>query len=84
MTQSDGEERRKNSGLTDEQVDQIKEQILSSLVNDRQTIDKFKNSILGALAEDFGRSLFTKILWALGTVFIGLLAWLSSKGYIAK
>ena len=50
MTQSDGEERRKNSGLTDEQVDQIKEQILASVYEDiGRSLVKKAIWLLGAL-----------------------------------
>ena len=50
MEQNDGEERRKNSGLTDEQVDQIKEQILASVYEDiGRSLVKKAIWLLGAL-----------------------------------
>lgn len=62
--QYEGQERRKNGGLTDAQIDAIKEAILASVY------------------EDIGRSLVKKILWAVGTLLLGLLVWLTAKGYI--
>lgn len=57
-------ERRKNGGLSDQQIDAIRDAILASVY------------------EDIGRSLVKKVLWLVGTVFIGLLAWATAKGYI--
>jgi hypothetical protein len=58
------EERRKNGGLSDSQIEAIKDAILASVY------------------EDIGRSLVKKVLWLLGAMFLGLLGWLTAKGYI--
>jgi 8-oxo-dGTP pyrophosphatase MutT (NUDIX family) len=59
------EERRKNGGLTDEQVEAIKEAIIKEIY------------------EEIGRSVVSRLLWALGLLFTALLAYLGFTGRIS-
>ncbi len=49
-----------------------------------EQVRAIKEAILASIYEDIGRSIVKKILWAGGAVLVALLAWLTSKGYIAR
>jgi hypothetical protein len=59
------DDRRRNGGLTDEQVEQIKEAILREIY------------------AEIGRSIVSRLLWALGLLFTALLAYLGFTGRIS-
>ena len=47
-----------------------------------EQIEAIKEAILASVYADIGRSLVSKVLWAIGAVLVALLAWLSAKGYV--
>ncbi len=53
----------------------------NGLLTDEQ-LEAIKEQILASVYEDIGRSLVKKIVWLIGTMLFGLLAWLAAKGYI--
>ena len=59
------DERRRNGGLTDEQVEQIKEAILQEIY------------------AEIGRSVVSRLLWALGILLSAVLAYLGFTGRIS-
>lgn len=66
---SNPEDRRKHGGLTQEQFDVLKEDLKKELLDD--------------IFAEIGRSVVSRILWALGTLFAAVLAYLGITGKIS-